>query len=603
MTEAIYYENGLNGLNPIMHHVPEIQGQLKSPINILPFEQLEAAIQGALFACDDDGRVLYVNREAALLFDAAPGEFVSQSTEEILPPEFCALLKRCRSIEQPHREPGFCFTNMYGRQIVADVQLAPLGNSPGLFCHIVCPESKSVEQNETDRMRWIVNQSPISVIVTNIQGVIEYVNPHFEKVTGYKSSEVIGKSTSILKSGYHPSPLYDLMWRTLMSKNEWRGDLLNKKKNGGVFWERTRIHPVLDGDTIVRFIAFKEDITEMRWAQEVLEETEFRYQALYHAMQEQVMIHEMVYDQNEAVDYQIVDVNQAFTQITGFKRDEVINQAASALYQASPPPFLDVYVETLSTQQPTHFEAYYPSLEKFYSISVFAINHTQFATISMDITDRVHSEKALHQLLDEKVVLLKEVHHRVKNNFQIVSSLLNMQSYKIQDSEAKRLIHESHMRIRTMAHIHQKLYEAPDPSKISALEYLEKLAYDIYRSYEGAERGIAFKFVCDAFPLPLDKAIPCGIILNELVSNSFKYAFVDGMKDGEVKISISLTNGDVCFHIADNGVGMDSLPPSSERDSLGLNLVHLIVEKQLNGSVAVDTASGMQFKIQFPIES
>ena len=225
--------------------------------------------------------------------------------------------------------------------------------------------------------------------------------------------------------------------------------------------------------------------------------------------------------------------------------------------------------------------------------------------ISRDITERKRAEEQIRTSLREKEVLLKEIHHRVKNNLQIVSSLLSLQSEHIADPDTLRLFKESQDRVKSMALIHEKLYQSSNLAAVNFAEYLRELAAHLFRSHGGAKRGVMFELVADDVSLGLDKAIPCGIIVNELISNCLKYAFPDGRK-GKVRVGLRLDDSRlVTLTVSDNGVGVPAGLDFRNTDSLGLQLVSLLAV-QLKGKISMAVggngsaaSEGTEFTIVF----
>ncbi len=217
--------------------------------------------------------------------------------------------------------------------------------------------------------------------------------------------------------------------------------------------------------------------------------------------------------------------------------------------------------------------------------------------IAHDITDKQIAEENLKNSLREKEVLLKEVHHRVKNNLQVISSILNLQSSYVEDESIIKILRESQDRIKTMSIIHESLYQANDFSKINFSQYIANLSKNLVLSYGNFGVYIETVFEIDQVSLSLDLSIPCGLIINELVSNSLKYAF-KGMDKGKLTISLRLENDWVTMSVKDNGVGLPKDLSISESNTLGLQLVIALVE-QIEGTMKIENINGTQFTITF----
>jgi len=236
-------------------------------------------------------------------------------------------------------------------------------------------------------------------------------------------------------------------------------------------------------------------------------------------------------------------------------------------------------------------------------------DNIMFGTM-LNITKRVQAENKLKESLSEKEVLLREIHHRVKNNLQIISSLLSLQEkYVVEDSID--LLKESQGRVKTMAMIHEKLYQSPTFTNIRIKEYITQLVNNVLYSY-GVNGSIVSELDIEDLKVDIDTAIPLGLIINELVTNSIKYAFPQ--KEGTIKLKFK-SNNDYKLVVADNGVGLpidvklettdslglqlvNSLVKLETTDSLGLQLVNSLVN-QLDGRLEIDRSHGTKYTIIF----
>jgi two-component sensor histidine kinase len=217
----------------------------------------------------------------------------------------------------------------------------------------------------------------------------------------------------------------------------------------------------------------------------------------------------------------------------------------------------------------------------------------------LDITERKLAEEALRSSLKEKEVLLREIHHRVKNNLQAITSLLKLQSAKIKEKPYADILKESQYRIKSMAYVHEKLYQSGDFSKIDFKSYVKTLVNSLFRSYGVNPAKIALRVEVDEVSLELDSAIPCGLIINELVSNALKYAFPEDRK-GEVRVALGSTKEDkFMLTVSDNGAGMPEHIDFRNTESLGLHLVTILAEDQLHGKVELNRIEGTKYCIKF----
>lgn len=225
-------------------------------------------------------------------------------------------------------------------------------------------------------------------------------------------------------------------------------------------------------------------------------------------------------------------------------------------------------------------------------------NLKKLVFVDTDITSSKLLQKQIEESLKEKDVLLKEIHHRVKNNLQIIISLLNLQSGYIKDETTLKAVQDGQNRVRSMALVHEKFYQAEELTEIDFGEYVEKLTQYIYQSYGDKTDRIKLIIQSDRVKLDMDTAMPSGLLVNEIVSNAYKYAF-PGEMHGEIRISLRKEIDKVVYCISDNGVG---LPPEINLDaaeSLGMQLIQALTA-QLDGVLEVSTDKGTEFKISFP---
>jgi PAS domain S-box-containing protein len=228
-------------------------------------------------------------------------------------------------------------------------------------------------------------------------------------------------------------------------------------------------------------------------------------------------------------------------------------------------------------------------------------NVMEVSGIAHDITEKKLTDEQIKQSLKEKEVLLKEVHHRVKNNLQVISSILNLQSSYVKEQNTLNLLRECQNRIKSMAFIHESLYQNKDFSNINFSEYLVLLSKNLLHSYGLVENRVQLVFDVEPVFLNLDLSIPCGLIVNELISNALKYAF-PGEKEGVITVSLKPVGEKLHISIADNGAGLPADLDFRNTESLGLQLVVTLVE-QLNGEIEVDLDCGTKFLINFTYTS
>lgn len=235
------------------------------------------------------------------------------------------------------------------------------------------------------------------------------------------------------------------------------------------------------------------------------------------------------------------------------------------------------------------------------TISVRKKEGKYIATAFMrDFTIRKVAEEKLHTSLKEKELLLAEIHHRVKNNMQIIISLLNLQFEDVEDKEILKIIMASENRIRSMALIHEKLYQSKNFSKVAFGEYIRQLATYLFEMYKVEKDKISLEISVENVDLSINKAIPCGLILNELITNAIKYAFPEDVS-GTLSISMKQSGECVLLKVQDDGIGIDDSVEFEKLDSLGMQLVTGLT-RQLYGSFSHSGKGWSSFCIEFPLK-
>ena len=216
-----------------------------------------------------------------------------------------------------------------------------------------------------------------------------------------------------------------------------------------------------------------------------------------------------------------------------------------------------------------------------------------------DISDRKSKGRLITSELLAKDLIIKEINHRVKNNMAVISSLLNLQSKTVTDEKVLAVLKESQNRIRSMSLIHEKLYHSQEISKVNFAEYIKQLSVELFNLYNIKTDLIKLTIDIESTLIELDYAIPCGLIINELISNSLKYAFVEG-KPGEINIKFKLTGNEFVLTFSDNGIGFSQKIDFRKTETMGMQLICTLVE-QLEGDIQLLKEKGTVFQITFPI--
>jgi two-component sensor histidine kinase len=219
--------------------------------------------------------------------------------------------------------------------------------------------------------------------------------------------------------------------------------------------------------------------------------------------------------------------------------------------------------------------------------------------VAQNILHQKTIERELRQSVDEKEALLREVHHRVKNNLQVICSLLQLQAADAAGGDVARRLADSERRVRAMALVHEQLYRSGDHAYVDFRTYVEALATNVLASTGGVRRSVTLHLDVEAVPLDLDVAILCGLILNELLANAMKHAFPES-RSGEISVRFQQLNGRAILTVADDGIGLAPAVTETTRASLGLRLVRAFAH-QLGADTTLDGAAGTRVTIAFDV--
>lgn len=335
----------------------------------------------------------------------------------------------------------------------------------------------------------------------------------------------------------------------------------------------------------------------------VLEASEARYRRLFETAQDGILI-------LDADTGEINDVTPFLINMLGFSKEEIIGKklweiGAFKDINASQRSFLELQTKSYVRYEDLPLETKNGrSINVEFVSNVYLVDRKRVAQCNIrDITDRKRAEEVVERSLKEKEVLLKELHHRVKNNLQIISSLLQLKLVTARDAEVIDVFKQTQERIRVMALVHQKLCEAKDFMSIDISGYVNELVNNLLLAYGVDKEKISVKVDVAKVLLKIDLAVPCGLIINELLTNSFKYAF-PGDRRGEVNISLrSLNNGMLEIMVSDNGIGFYKGFNLHETKTMGLALVVSTIESQLGGTIKLMRTKGSRFKITFKASS
>ncbi len=452
-----------------------------------------------------------------------------------------------------------------------------------------------------EKYRNIVEMSPNGIVTIDLKGRITTCNKAFFDETGYSREDIIGKKFTEL-----PHLLKGDIQRYLKIF----GSLLKGKipkplrfgwvqKDGAERTSEAHISLIKKKGRITGILAIARDISEQMKAEHVVSENEKKFRSLVENANDAIYI-----ITHEGFQY----VNPAFEDLTGYTSNEVCEKTFDFWNIIHPDDVEIIRQRELARREgkevPSRYEFRIMSKDgqtkivEPATVSIGEKGEAKVIGILRDVTERKQAEGRIRASLQEKNVLLREIHHRVKNNMQIISSLLRLQSRSIKDGKMVEMFKESQNRIRSMALIHEKLYQTEDLSRINFAEYIRSLTVHLFHTYRVNPNIVKINTDVEDVYLSINKAIPCGLILNELVSNALKHAFPKSKK-GEIQIRLySNSQNRMKLIIGDDGIGLPENLNIQNPETLGLQLVNDLV-KQIEGSVTLDRTEGTTFSISF----
>ncbi|MDQ1253800.1 MAG: hypothetical protein QG646_2989, partial [Euryarchaeota archaeon] len=450
-----------------------------------------------------------------------------------------------------------------------------------------------------------VESSNDAIVTESLDGIITSWNKAAEQIYGYSAEEILGKNVSILETNNIKGEIKYYSEKIKQGKKVQHYETLRSRKDGRIINISVTLSPIFNASgEIVALSAIVRDISERKREEEALRKSEGRLRQIY----ESDMFGILYYN----LDGSINDANDKFLEIVGYTRDAL--QAGQINWNKMTPPeyhLLDEHaiVELKSTGVTKPFEKEYirkdgSRVPIILGIAIFDQAHDEGVAFVLDITERKKTEKALAEV---DKIRIKEIHHRIKNNLQVISSLLDLQAEKFQDKEILEAFKESQNRVASMSLIHEELYKGKGNDTLDFSAYLRKLVENLLQTYNLSSKNILLfmDLEKDAF-FDMDIAVPLGIIVNELVSNSLKHAFAQGEK-GEIRIRLCREgkNNEIrkslfSLTISDNGKGIPENVELKSLESLGLQLVNILVD-QLDGEIGLKREQGTEFRITFNV--
>lgn len=443
-----------------------------------------------------------------------------------------------------------------------------------------------------------IENAVIGMYRTTPSGEILEANSALCRMLGYPSVEDL-KRLNLERGEYPPRYLRSEFKKRLETTNVITGlESPWETRDGRVIIVRENARAIRDGNgEVMYFDGTAEDVTERAMADEELREAALKFQMVFDNANDGISIFEEMPDLEQR---RLVDCNARYAEMAGRSREELLRVGVTRdiSKQLTSPDWPAIrkgvpWHGTFSWIRPDGKE----NIVEYTAITAIMRGKKYTIGIDRDVTERMRVEGVIRASLHEKEILLREVHHRVKNNLQVVSSLLSLQARSIEDEKSKGFFRESMERIRVMALVHERLYKSESLAAIDFGEYLESVTADLVRAT--SLEGVICSVEADEVRLGINTAVPCGLIVNELLSNAFTHAF-PGRKDGFIRVRLRrVSEGKLALSVEDDGIGFPEGKTLHDLTSMGMTVVTSLVD-QISGTIELQKVAGTKFVIEFP---
>lgn len=455
-----------------------------------------------------------------------------------------------------------------------------------------------LKQSQDNYYQTIFENTSAATIIVEENMLISLVNIEFSALTGYPKEEIEGK----------------MKWTEFFAQEDrlQMEEYHSLRRINPAYAPRNYEAKLVARDGAIRYVYLTVamlpgtrksmvsilDMTELRRSKKAIEQSREKFKSIFENAAEAIILFDC-----QGI---ILESNDKIEEIFGFKKEEIIGKNFMNIVSMMGMDYEEtriVFNHLISGNELKQIEWTIKNKngkEVIFRVRPSIIRDKNsingILLIMEDITELKNVENNLKTSLEEKEILLREIHHRVKNNLQIISSLLSLQRIQVEDKQTADILWECQGRVRTMAMIHENLYQSQDIGYINFRNYVEKMLYDIFNSYHVDEKSINLNTQVESVEMGIETAMPCGLIINELATNSIKHAFPQG--NGNIKIELKSDGKAHVLSFADDGIGLplDIDPKKSKK--LGLMVVKTLVN-QLNGAMEIDRTNGTKFIIKF----
>lgn len=573
------------------------------------FQSLTQSATDSIILSNSDGAIIFWNKSAEKMFGYTENEVIGNNLEIIMPEKFRA---RHRAGMKRYLESGD--SHIMGQTIELeglkkDLTIFPIelslstwrSNGDQFFCGIIrdLTHSRKVE----NKFRDLLESAPDAMIITGRDGNIQLINAQTTKLFGYNREELIGKPIEILIPDRftlgHPKHRENFFAHPKTREMGAGIELFALRKDKSEFPVEISLSPIDTEDGKVVLAAIR-DITERKKLESIKKEKEEEFRAIFN--QAYIGIAKV------SLTGQFIDCNERLTEILGYSNEELqLKRFHDITHPQDIVPSED-YRQKLLNGEINNF-----SFEKRYltkngntihaNITTSLVKNANnepnyFVTVFDDVTEERLANEIIRKSLYEKELLIKEIHHRVKNNMQLIMSYMNLYSYKVENDMVKSALKECKNLIQTMALVHESLYKTDDFANMNFTDYVDRLC-DFFLESMDENKVILIDKKLDKTTLSVDKAVTCGLIINELLTNTFKHAF-PGDRDGKIYIEMHTSDKEIEIIIRDNGVGIPYEILTHHKETFGMEMVSSLAD-QLDGMLITTVEDGTKHVLSFTI--
>lgn len=465
---------------------------------------------------------------------------------------------------------------------------------------VIASEIEHALEESENKYHTIFENSGNAMMFIDEDMTIAMINKELEVIGGYSKEEVEGqiKWTEFIakKEDLERMRKYHKL-RRINSRDVPKSYEFQIKSKNGQLKDVIATVSIIPGTK--KSLASLVDITPRKQFERELQASEEKFREVFNNANDALFLLKLT---EYGLKEKFSDVNDVACLRMGYSREELLKMSPADIDVSSVSNLAlkwDAIIDNHdSTFETVHIAKNGKKIPVEINARIFDLKGEKFIlAIARDISERKKMENELKESLQEKEMLLKEIHHRVKNNLMVISSLLNLQSDYIKDKEALGIFKESQSRARSMALIHERLYQSQDLKRIDFGDYIQTLTLDLFNTYQVDPGLVKLNIQVEDIKLDINTAIPLGLIVNELVSNSMKHAFPDA-QSGEITIDFHKMDGNYLLQVSDDGVGFPEDLDFQKTDSLGLQLVNSLVG-QIDATIRLDRSHGTSFTIKF----